>query len=409
MRDFWKIRDSLGGAQIVIPTAIHRQILSRLHDSRGEIEATNCRPQSNGHAEAYAKQVKHLIMKTTKGGNLDDKDFDRGLLEVRNTPRPDGRSPAQIPLGRSLRTAMPAHWLHQRPWPPLPVSLPRGPLVRACRVSSRTSSPCRISWPQEDHIAKTKKGLCVASRDSGGSPREVKGEVTEVGLESGRSSRERTFQSEDGGHLAARTRSAATPLNSDSNTAADLHRRVPKATVSHTRHPETHRGVTEVTNIHRRVPQAKDSHTRLPKATDANRRAHPGETDTRDGRLPNFHPGGRKFRLLRRLQRQDSTESRLSSVSEESFSSGSAGSRRAASSAGIGSTGSRVTSHLPRRSSRSPPLSPAAGHRLYSDSPKRKESLTLRNLSTYLLHRPPPPPPSAGSGPRAPRGLSHRP
>ncbi|XP_042859319.1 protein piccolo-like [Penaeus japonicus] len=30
-------------------------------------------------------------------------------MEIRNTPRPDGRSPAQILFGRPLRTAMPAH------------------------------------------------------------------------------------------------------------------------------------------------------------------------------------------------------------------------------------------------------------------------------------------------------------
>ena len=39
----------------------------------------------------------------------DDDAFDRGLLELRNTPRPDGRSPAQVLFGRRLRTAVPAH------------------------------------------------------------------------------------------------------------------------------------------------------------------------------------------------------------------------------------------------------------------------------------------------------------
>ncbi|XP_042240938.1 uncharacterized protein LOC121878675 [Homarus americanus] len=66
-------------------------------------------PQSNGHAKTCVQQVKQLIMKTTTNGNLDDEDFDRGLLEICNTPRPDGRSPAQILLGRPLRTAMLAH------------------------------------------------------------------------------------------------------------------------------------------------------------------------------------------------------------------------------------------------------------------------------------------------------------
>lgn len=66
-------------------------------------------PQSNGHAETYVKQVKHLIMKTTKDDNLDDENFDRGLMEIRNTPRPDGRSSVQVLMGRPLRSAVPAH------------------------------------------------------------------------------------------------------------------------------------------------------------------------------------------------------------------------------------------------------------------------------------------------------------
>ena len=67
-------------------------------------------PQSNGHAEAAVKAVKHLIMKVAPKGNIDDVEaFDRGLLELRNTPRPDGRSPAQILYGHPLRSHVPAH------------------------------------------------------------------------------------------------------------------------------------------------------------------------------------------------------------------------------------------------------------------------------------------------------------
>ena len=67
-------------------------------------------PKSNGHAEAHVKQVKHLIMKTTSNGNLDTEDFDRGLLEIRNTPNASGKSPAQIVYGHSLRSAVSAHY-----------------------------------------------------------------------------------------------------------------------------------------------------------------------------------------------------------------------------------------------------------------------------------------------------------
>ena len=67
-------------------------------------------PQSNGHAESAVKAVKHLIMKVSSNGDIRNcEDFDRGLLEIRNTPRPDGRSPAQILYGKSLRSCVPAH------------------------------------------------------------------------------------------------------------------------------------------------------------------------------------------------------------------------------------------------------------------------------------------------------------
>ena len=65
--------------------------------------------QSNGHVEAYVKKVKHLIAKLRLSGDHDDHAFDRDLLELRNTPRPDGRSPAQVLYGRPLRSAVPAH------------------------------------------------------------------------------------------------------------------------------------------------------------------------------------------------------------------------------------------------------------------------------------------------------------
>ena len=49
------------------------------------------------------------ISSRSLSGDHDDDAFDRGLLELRNTPRPDGRSPAQVLYGRPLRSAVPAH------------------------------------------------------------------------------------------------------------------------------------------------------------------------------------------------------------------------------------------------------------------------------------------------------------
>lgn len=76
-------------------------------------------PQSNGHAEAAVKSVKHLIMKVAPTGDIHEEHFHRGLLEVRNTPDHTGRSPAQILYGHPLRTCVPAHPVSFQPqWQP---------------------------------------------------------------------------------------------------------------------------------------------------------------------------------------------------------------------------------------------------------------------------------------------------
>jgi len=59
-------------------------------------------PQSNGHAEAAVKAMKHLVLKTTRNGNLDVDAFQRALLEWRNTPGASNFSPAQKLFGRPL-------------------------------------------------------------------------------------------------------------------------------------------------------------------------------------------------------------------------------------------------------------------------------------------------------------------
>ena len=67
-------------------------------------------PQANGHAEANVKQLKQLLMKIApKGDPRKSDEFARGMLELRNSPRQDGLSPAQILLGRPLRSMVPVH------------------------------------------------------------------------------------------------------------------------------------------------------------------------------------------------------------------------------------------------------------------------------------------------------------
>ena len=66
--------------------------------------------RANGHAEAAVKVVKKLIRTTTSNVSLDDDAFARGLLELRNTPREDGRSPAQVLFGHPIKSALPVHY-----------------------------------------------------------------------------------------------------------------------------------------------------------------------------------------------------------------------------------------------------------------------------------------------------------
>ena len=66
-------------------------------------------PQANGHAKSAVKAVKRLVKKTTTNGQLDCDAFAEGLLELRNSPRADGRSAAQVLYGHPLRSGVPAH------------------------------------------------------------------------------------------------------------------------------------------------------------------------------------------------------------------------------------------------------------------------------------------------------------
>ena len=65
--------------------------------------------QANGHAESAVKVVKRLTKKATSGGDLDTDAFAEWLLELRNSPRSDGRSSAQILLVDPLRSRVPVH------------------------------------------------------------------------------------------------------------------------------------------------------------------------------------------------------------------------------------------------------------------------------------------------------------
>ena len=94
-----------GGPQFASSTL--RRFLQRW-DVRHEMSSPHY-PRSNGHAEACVKTVKKLVLAASVSGRLDDDQLDRGLLELRNTPHADGRSPAQVLFGHPLRSGVPSH------------------------------------------------------------------------------------------------------------------------------------------------------------------------------------------------------------------------------------------------------------------------------------------------------------
>ena len=54
--------------------------------------------------------MKNLLKKTATIGNIESEEFQKGLMEYRNTPRSGGLSPAQIVSGHPTRTLVPAHY-----------------------------------------------------------------------------------------------------------------------------------------------------------------------------------------------------------------------------------------------------------------------------------------------------------
>jgi len=60
------------------------------------------------HAEANVRTLKNLVAKSGCK-SIDEEEFQHGLLELRNSPRSDGRSSAQIVFGHPLRSKVPMH------------------------------------------------------------------------------------------------------------------------------------------------------------------------------------------------------------------------------------------------------------------------------------------------------------
>ena len=71
--------------------------------------------QSDGHADAVVRAVKKLVTAVCQGGSSDE-ELDRGLLEIRNMPRADGQSPAQMLFGDPVRTPPVHHHAFAQRW-----------------------------------------------------------------------------------------------------------------------------------------------------------------------------------------------------------------------------------------------------------------------------------------------------
>ena len=65
--------------------------------------------RSNGKAESAVKVAKKIIAGAWRGNRMDEKRFALALLQHRNTPTSDGRSPAQKLFGRPIQDTLPAH------------------------------------------------------------------------------------------------------------------------------------------------------------------------------------------------------------------------------------------------------------------------------------------------------------
>jgi len=117
-------------------------------------------PQANGHAEACVKAMKSLVKKTSPGRRLDRSSFLQGILEWRNTPKQCGLSPAQMLMGRMLRSTLPciSPLLDPKGGDEIKLGLEESREKAAAHHDSRTKTlpPLKIGervWIQ-DHVSK---------------------------------------------------------------------------------------------------------------------------------------------------------------------------------------------------------------------------------------------------------------
>ena len=66
-------------------------------------------PKSNGGAETNVEKLQLLLRSTALDGDINNADFQHGLLELRKSPDASGRSPAETLLGHQFCSSLPIH------------------------------------------------------------------------------------------------------------------------------------------------------------------------------------------------------------------------------------------------------------------------------------------------------------
>ena len=165
-------------------------------------------PQSNGHAEAAVKAAKDLVIKAAAGGDLKTDTFRQALLELRNTPRACGKSPAELLFGHQLRSVVPAHWSSFAPqWQGVIKALDRQAELNAAVKEKYDESARQLS---DMHV-----GTKVRIQDHATKLWSHKGEIIRIGTKSGRP---RSYQVRfDSGSLLWRNRRHLKPMRAESS------------------------------------------------------------------------------------------------------------------------------------------------------------------------------------------------
>ena len=104
--------------------------------------------QGNSHAELCVKQIKRLVQKV--GPDVHADEFLRGMIEIRNTPRSTGKSPAELLYHRSMRSHVP--------------TVPPAPSPLACQVEPRRERQRQRTKDLYDRTAQPLPELQVGQR-----------------------------------------------------------------------------------------------------------------------------------------------------------------------------------------------------------------------------------------------------